>query len=151
MDTQMIGQIEKARQYAQDTEHIQILNFKVHFSDKDKEYILTYNEGIWHCTCHVFRTRGVCSHVMVMERILAGQVEYVTAVSKEAVDKLELESAQTPVEDNDVVEEDRQASSEQSGVDFLMSIAGIFDSGTSNSTSENVKTTVSDFILSKHG
>ena len=79
-DTTMIAQIEKSIERAEDTDRIQILAFKVLFSGKHKEHVLTYNEGIWHCNCHVFHTRGVCAHVMTIERLLAGQVEYAKAV-----------------------------------------------------------------------
>ena len=40
--------------------------------------------------------------------------------------------------------------SEKSGVSFLMSIAGMFDSGDENG-SENIKSVVSDAILKKYG
>ncbi|MBN1991397.1 MAG: hypothetical protein JW953_01745 [Anaerolineae bacterium] len=38
---------------------------------------------------------------------------------------------------------------EQSGTDFLLSIAGMFDSGP-NDTSENVRVVVADAIIQKH-
>ena len=42
------------------------------------------------------------------------------------------------------------AAKKQSGAAFLLSIAGMFDSGASNA-SENVRPIVADFLLEKHG
>jgi hypothetical protein len=46
---------------------------------------------------------------------------------------------------------DKPASSKPNGVDFLLSIAGMFDSGESNETSDNVKPLVADLIAQKYG
>jgi hypothetical protein len=46
--------------------------------------------------------------------------------------------------------EEHPLSAEQSGIEFLLSIAGMFDSGQTD-TSENVETIVTNSILKKHG
>lgn len=75
-DATMISQIEKSRQYVQEPERIHFSSFKALLSGNTSDHLVTYEEGRWHCNCHVFETRGVCSHVMAMERLLSDWVEY---------------------------------------------------------------------------
>lgn len=84
MDSAMIGKIMKAKQYAQERDRVHFEAFQVSFRGNHDTYVVTYNGGVWHCTCHFFSQRGVCSHTMAMERILQGMVEPVT-VSEAAV------------------------------------------------------------------
>ncbi len=80
MDSGMIGKIEKAMLYAQEPERITFDNFKVTFNGDHKQHEIIYNNGQWECDCHFFRTRGVCSHVMTLERLLVGSVKPAEAV-----------------------------------------------------------------------
>jgi len=75
MDAAMIGKIEKAIQYAQEPDRIHLNAFRVTFKGDHHDHIVTYQDGNWHCDCNFFQARGVCSHVMTLERILAGLVE----------------------------------------------------------------------------
>jgi hypothetical protein len=75
MDAAMIGQIEKARQYSQDPERVSIEGFATQFEGKHTTHNVTYEDQTWHCDCKVFHARGVCSHVMTMERVLTGWVD----------------------------------------------------------------------------
>lgn len=75
-DATMIGQIDKSRHYAQEPERIHFQKFTAVFSGNHNSHTVKYNEATWDCDCHIFETRGVCSHVMAMERLLAGWVEY---------------------------------------------------------------------------
>ncbi len=70
MQSSMIGKIEKAKRYAQETERITFLEFSVKFRGENDSYSTGYKDGEWHCTCHFFSSWGVCSHTMAMERIL---------------------------------------------------------------------------------
>jgi hypothetical protein len=79
-----------------------------------------------------------------------GEFRRETTDTKQTFTETKLEADQEIIDDNINVEDSPQESPKQSGIDFLMSIAGMFDSGTNN-TSENVKSIVSDFILKKHG
>lgn len=70
MDSGMIGKIEKAKRYAEEPERIRFEQFHVSFRGSNASHSVSYNDGAWHCTCHYFATRGVCSHTMTMERVL---------------------------------------------------------------------------------
>jgi len=74
MDSGMIGKIEKAILYAQEPERITFDKFRVTFEGDHKEHTISYNRGKWSCDCKFFETRGVCSHVMTLERVLVGSV-----------------------------------------------------------------------------
>lgn len=70
MDSGMIGKIEKSKRYAEEPERIRFEQFRVSFLGSHATHAVSYNDGAWHCTCHFFNTRGVCSHTMAMERLL---------------------------------------------------------------------------------
>ncbi len=75
MDYSMIGKIEKAKRYAEQRDRIRFMSFNVTFDGDNNPHEVTYDRGTWHCDCSFFRSRGVCSHTMAMERILAGMLE----------------------------------------------------------------------------
>ena len=74
MDSSMIGKIEKAMLYAQEPERIQFQSFELTFDGDHTGHTLQYNDGSWQCDCHFFENYGICSHVMALERMLAGSV-----------------------------------------------------------------------------
>jgi hypothetical protein len=74
MDSGMIGKIEKAMRYAQEPERINFREFQVDFKGDNSTHHIVYEQGTWECDCSFFRTRGVCSHIMTMERVLRGMV-----------------------------------------------------------------------------
>lgn len=74
MDSSMIGKIEKAMRYAQEPDRIQFNQFQVSFNGDHDVHTVAYNQGQWHCDCGFFNQRGVCSHVMTLERVLMGMV-----------------------------------------------------------------------------
>jgi hypothetical protein len=74
MDSGMIGKIEKALQYSQEPERIRFESFNVTFAGDHKEHRVSYREGTWGCDCHFFAARGVCSHIMTLERLLMAWV-----------------------------------------------------------------------------
>lgn len=74
MDYGMIGKIEKAKRYAEQRDRIRFVNFSVTFDGDNNPHTVTYDGGIWTCDCSFFNSRGVCSHSMAMERILAGML-----------------------------------------------------------------------------
>ena len=76
MDYGMIGKIEKAKVYAEERERIQFESLTVTLrGDNDAVHDVSYQNGTWKCDCSFFASRGVCSHTMAMERILADMVE----------------------------------------------------------------------------
>lgn len=75
MDSSMISKIEKAMRYADEPDRINFQEFKLVFSGDHSPHLVTYREGQWTCDCEFFGARGVCSHVMTMERVLRGMVQ----------------------------------------------------------------------------
>ena len=70
MQSSLIGKIEKAKRYAQEKERITFSELSVKFNGDNDDYIITYQDGEWRCSCHFFSSRGLCSHTMALERIL---------------------------------------------------------------------------------
>ncbi len=74
MDYGMIGKIEKAKRYAEERERIRMEQFSATFDGENNPHRVEFQQGAWKCDCDFFRTRGVCSHTMALERILAGML-----------------------------------------------------------------------------
>lgn len=74
MDYGMIGKIEKAKRYAEERERICFRNFQATFDGENNPHTIKFDDGHWKCDCNFFITRGVCSHTMALERILAGML-----------------------------------------------------------------------------
>ena len=74
MDSSMIGKIDKARQYAEERERVTISGLRASFQGNHNTYEVDFDSGTWNCRCHFFATRGVCSHIMALQRILAGML-----------------------------------------------------------------------------
>ena len=70
MQSSLISKIEKAKLYAQERERISFTDLIVSFHGEHDTYSVSYKEGNWHCSCHFFSQRGICSHTMAMQRIL---------------------------------------------------------------------------------
>lgn len=70
MDSGMIGKIQKSKFYAEEPERICFEQFQVTLQGTNSQHRVSYDHGIWHCTCNFFASRGVCSHTMAMERLL---------------------------------------------------------------------------------
>lgn len=71
MQSSLIGKIEKAKRYAQETERITLSEFSVEFRGDNNTYTTEYKNGKWHCSCHFFPSWGRCSHTMALEKILS--------------------------------------------------------------------------------
>jgi hypothetical protein len=70
MQSSLIGKIEKAKRYAQETGRITFSELSVEFRGDNDNYTTEYKDGKWHCSCHFFSSWGLCSHTMALERIL---------------------------------------------------------------------------------
>lgn len=75
MDSGMIGKIQKSKQYAKERERIHINSLAVTFEGKNNSHQVTYQDGDWNCDCDFFKTRGVCSHTMALDRVLVREAE----------------------------------------------------------------------------
>ena len=74
MDSSMIGKIDKARQYAEERERVTFSGLSTSFRGNHNTYEVNFDSGAWTCQCHFYGTRGVCSHIMALQRILAGML-----------------------------------------------------------------------------
>jgi hypothetical protein len=74
MDYGMIGKIEKAKRYAEERERFQFEQFQATISGTNNAHRISFDNGVWNCDCDFFLSRGVCSHSMAMERILANML-----------------------------------------------------------------------------
>jgi hypothetical protein len=74
MDSGMVSKIEKARRYAEEKDRVRFSEFEVAFRGDHNTYTVRYDKGAWECGCRFFAQRGLCSHTMAMERILAGML-----------------------------------------------------------------------------
>ena len=74
MDSGMVSKIEKARRYAEEKDRVRFSAFEVAFRGDHNTYTVHYDKGSWECGCRFFAQRGLCSHTMAMERILAGML-----------------------------------------------------------------------------
>ena len=74
MQSSLIGKIEKAKRYAQETERVTFSELSVKFRGEHDSYITSYHGDKWHCSCHFFSSWGLCSHTMALERILGNML-----------------------------------------------------------------------------
>jgi hypothetical protein len=81
MDSGMIGKIQKAKRYAEQTDRIVFREFKVTISGDHDEHLVCFSDGQWSCDCGFFAKRGVCSHTMAMERVLGVMLPAMEEVS----------------------------------------------------------------------
>ncbi len=70
MQSSLIGKIEKAKRYAQETDRVTFSQLSAKFHGENDDYIIHYQEGQWGCSCHFFSNWGLCSHTMALEKIL---------------------------------------------------------------------------------
>ena len=74
MQSSLIGKIEKAKRYAQETDRVTFCELAVKFRGENSDYDTGYKDGKWHCTCSFFSKWGLCSHTMAMEKILSNML-----------------------------------------------------------------------------
>ena len=82
MDSSIIGKVDKARKYAEETERVSVTSFSATFHGKHNTYQVVFDSGKWHCQCLFFTTRGVCSHTMALQRILEDVLSTETAAAE---------------------------------------------------------------------
>lgn len=70
MQSSLIGKIEKAKRYAQETDRVSFAELSVRFRGDNDTYNTSYKDGKWHCSCPFFNNYGICSHSMALQRIL---------------------------------------------------------------------------------
>ena len=70
MNSSIIGKIDKARRYAEEKDRVAITSLRSTFKGDHNQYEVSFDAGNWNCQCHFFSTRGVCSHIMALQKIL---------------------------------------------------------------------------------
>jgi hypothetical protein len=74
MDYSMISKIQKAKDYAQEKERIQIDSISVSFDGKNNPHSVRLENAEWQCDCSFFQARGTCSHTMALEILFEGML-----------------------------------------------------------------------------
>jgi hypothetical protein len=74
MQSSLIGKIEKAKRYAQETDRVTFRELVVKFRGENSDYDVNFKDGKWHCTCSFFSKWGLCSHTMALEKILVNML-----------------------------------------------------------------------------
>jgi hypothetical protein len=74
MQSSLIGKIEKAKRYAQETDRVTFNELLVKFRGENDTYSTSLKDGKWRCTCNFFSKWGLCCHTMAMEKILSGML-----------------------------------------------------------------------------
>ena len=74
MQSSLIGKIEKAKRYAQEKERVTFTELSVKFRGENDDYIVSYKDEQWHCSCRFFSNWRLCSHTMALERILGNML-----------------------------------------------------------------------------
>lgn len=70
MQSSVIRKMEKARQYAEQKERVDISSIKATFHGNHSDHHVSFSEGKWSCSCEFFSVYRTCSHTMALERIL---------------------------------------------------------------------------------
>ncbi|TRZ49897.1 MAG: hypothetical protein D4S01_07780 [Dehalococcoidia bacterium] len=74
MQSSLIGKIEKANRYAQETERITFTELSVKFRGEHDNYTTEFRNGKWHCSCHFFSSWGLCSHTLALGKVLGNML-----------------------------------------------------------------------------
>lgn len=85
MQSSLIGKVEKAKRYAEEPDRVTLSEFAVDFRGEHNSYTVSFKNKKWHCTCHFFSQRGLCSHTMALQRLFA-QVLPTEAVNSSVTD-----------------------------------------------------------------
>jgi len=71
----IVSDVKKAKRYSEEPERIRVLSFEAGFKGDNKDHVVTYNDGVWDSTSSYFKTHGVGTYTMALERILGGMVK----------------------------------------------------------------------------
>jgi hypothetical protein len=77
----VVSDVEKAKRYSDEMDRIQFESLDVIFDGSNSKHHTSYKAGVWDCDCSFFKSRGVCSHTMAMERVLKGMITPSVSVS----------------------------------------------------------------------
>ena len=82
LNSSLIGKVQKAKIYAEEkAERVAFSSFTAKFRGDNDSYVLGFQDGKLHCTCHFFDGHGLCSHTLALEKILEGMLPNQTIAS----------------------------------------------------------------------
>ena len=70
MQSSIIGKIEKAKRYAQETDRITFSEFSVKFRGDNSIYTTSLKDAKLHCSCPFYSQWNICAHTMTVEKVL---------------------------------------------------------------------------------
>lgn len=70
MHSDLIGKIEKARQYAQEPERIELIALQARFRGDNGDHLVTLRDGAWQIDSEPLGGIGASPHVMALQRLL---------------------------------------------------------------------------------
>lgn len=70
----VVSDVEKAKRYAQETDRIRFKTLDVTFQGENNSHHISFSENGWDCDTSFFKSRGVDSHTMALERLLKGML-----------------------------------------------------------------------------
>ncbi len=82
MQSSLIGKIEKAKRYAQEKDRVTFSELSVKFRGENDDYVISYKDGKWHCSCSFFSSWELCSHTMALEKILGAMLPKVALTTQ---------------------------------------------------------------------
>ena len=71
----VVSDVEKAGRYTHEKDRIRFTTFECTFHGENSEHTFGFVDNKWHCDCDFFKSRGVCSHTIAMERLLHGMLD----------------------------------------------------------------------------
>ena len=74
MDSHLARKIEKAKDYALQPERVKFAKYTATFKGDNDDHEISYETGVWRCTCHYFFGHDTCSHIMAMQMMLEDMV-----------------------------------------------------------------------------
>lgn len=75
MDYGMIGQIAKAKHYAEERHRIKFTRFIVTLEGNNSTHTVSYSDEGWQSDSSFFQAHGWSSHTVALERILQGMID----------------------------------------------------------------------------
>jgi hypothetical protein len=70
----VVSDVEKATRYAHETDRIRFTSFDTTFQGENNTHHVSFGEHGWDADSSFFKSRGVDSHTMALERILKGML-----------------------------------------------------------------------------
>ena len=74
MNSSLISMVEKAKRYASEPDRVSFSALEVRFRGNNDAHTVSLRGDEWSCGCEHFRTHGLCTHVMTLQRLFAAHL-----------------------------------------------------------------------------